>query len=227
MVALGSLARSLGASPELIKRLERAGVIVPLGRDRAGNVWVDTDVRRQVERVQSLMAAGYAEKDIALVIGRIERAPGRTRSDEVSSRAELAAAASIPPEVLTRWVADGLIAPWATVEGGEPLFERGLVQTACALAALEALGLGDHAQHFAELVRAGRGGVPGSGGQARSGDAIAALHKRIGERLGEVESAAQVLRKLLSQLGVAAVAKPRRRLQLRRKVRTARGDSTR
>ncbi len=228
MVALGSLARSLGAPPDLLKRLERAGVIAPLGRDRAGNVWVDADVRRQVERVQSLIAAGYAEKDIALVIGRIERAPGRTRVDEVVGLAELASAASVTPEAVTRWVDGGLLEPWATIEQGEALFETGTLVTVRSLAALEALGLADHLHAFAEFERAGRELVPrvaGARDTRQPSAAIAALHKAIGERLGEVESAAQVLRKLLARLGTIAAPPPRRRLNLRRKTRTARGDS--
>lgn len=217
MVALGSLARSLGAAPDLIKRLERAGVIVPLGRDRAGQIWVAADVRRQVERVQSLIGAGYAERDIALVIGRVEREPGRTRVDEVVGLAELAKAAAVTPEDLRRWVTGALVVPWGVAEDGDPLFVRAALGTAKALAALETLGLGADAPALAAFLardKAPRTKVPDA--------AIAALHARVDERLQEVEAAARILRKVLPQLGLAAAPKPPRRLVPRRRLKLPR-----
>jgi len=217
VVALAGLARALGAAPDLIKRLERAGVIVPLGRDRANQIWVDVDARRQVERVQSLIGAGYAERDIALVIGRVERAPGRTRIDEVLALAELARAAAVAPEALRRWVLGGLIVPWALAEGGDPLFVRAALGTAKALTALETLGLGEDAPALASFL--GRGKAP----RTKVPDAaIAALHARVDTRLAQVESAARILRKVLPQLGLAAAPKAPRRLVPRRRPKVPR-----
>jgi len=216
-MVLGSLAKALGVTPDLIKRLERAGVIVPLGRDRAGRIWVDADARRQVERVQSLMAAGYPERDIALVIGRIERAPGRTRIYDVFVLADVASTEAIPPELVTRWVDDGLVAAWGVAETGELLFESGAVAIVSALAALEVLGLSDHAHALVGFI---------ARDPNRPSDAIARLHQVIGQRIGAVERAVRVLRKLLPQLSQSAAPKPRRRPLLRRRGK-GEGDASR
>ncbi len=199
VITLASL-RSPGVSSELVKRLERAGLVKPLGRDTGGQVWVDVDARRQLERVQSLIAAGYAERDITLVIGRAERSARDDRIVEVIGRDELVSRARVGVELLDRWEASGALAPWARDEAGRPLYQRELVPLARAFSALEALGIGEHVAAWARVAR----GEPDEGDRE--------LKALIEARLERAEVALKTLRKLLARLHEVGTRRPRRRL---------------
>ena len=194
------------ATPELVKRLERAGLIVPLARDEAGRTWVDVDARRQIERFQALIGAGYAERDIALVIGKAERPERGARLEPIAGVEHLAAASGATAADVLRWRGEGLLEPWAVSEGGEPLMAEGLVEIARALAALEALELGAHKAAWVAATR------------ARDGRIDLALR----ERLGRIEGAVKVLKKLIVALDERAARLPRVRLLSRRKKGTTR-----
>lgn len=194
------------ASPELVKRLERAGLIVPLARDEAGRIWVDVDARRQIERFQALIGAGYAERDIALVIGRAERSERGARLELVAGVEHLAAASGATAEDIRRWLGEGLLEPWASSEAGEPLMAQGLVEIARALAALETLDLAAHKAAWVAAARARDGRIDGA----------------LRERLGRIEGAVKALKKLIAALDERAAKRPRARLLSRRKKGTAR-----
>lgn len=193
VVPLTALAQSLGAAPGLMKRLDRAGLITPVGRERGGEVWVDSDARRQLERVVALIGAGYAERDIANVIGRIERTK-RTPPAEVITLSALAAATGVSVETARAWVVDGTLHAWAQTEEGEPLFGADAPASARVLAALATLGLG-------ELARAWLHGAD---------DERAAALDVVRKHLSAIEGATRVLRKL-------APAEPKRRRLLTRR----------
>lgn len=209
VVAVDVLTQSLGATPELVRRLERWGLVVPRARDEAGRVWVDAEARPRIERVQSLVAAGYAERDIALVIGRIESAgTDRQRVQRVLSLEGFAAAADLAPATITRWLDDRLVRAWAVDEEGAPLFTRGALADARAIAALEALGLADEAPRWARIAN----------GDAAPAE-TAELRSRIAAHLARLDRATRSLQKLLPRLlakAPTAPAAPRRRLLLRR-----------
>lgn len=192
LVPLAALAQSLGASLALMKRLDRAGLITPVARERGGEVWVDGDARRQLERVVALIGAGYAERDIASVIGRIERTK-RTPPSEVITSATLSTLAGVTPEALQAWVADGTLQAWALTEAGEPLFGADAPARVRVLASLATLGLERHARAWLE------------GADDERSEALAVVRKH----LRDIEGATRVLRKLVP-------AETKRRLLTRR-----------
>ncbi len=192
VVPLTALVQSLGVPPGLLKRLDRAGLITPLGRERSGEVWVDSDARRQLERVVALIGAGYAEHDITAVIGRIERTK-RTPPVEVISVVALSELARLSVETIRAWVADGTLRTWAHTDEGEPLFGVEALANVRVLAALATLGLTEHAQawlHGEDDERAAASGV-------------------VRKHLRDIEGATRVLRKLVP-------AEPKRRRLLTR-----------
>lgn len=203
VIAIDALARASSVAPELLRRLERSGLVTPRARDEAGRVWVDADTRARVERVQSLIAAGYAERDIALVIGRIERADGKRRVHRVLTLDGFAAAAGLAPAVVARWVEERLLRAWAHDEQGQPLFSRGALADARALDALDALGLRDEARRWAKVAR----------GDADANE-IAEMRARIAAHLTRLDRATRALQKLLPRLlaKTPPTATPRRRL---------------
>lgn len=212
VIPLGALSGDVAggtrpAPPELVKRLERAGLIAPIARDESGRIWVDVDARRQIDRVQALIGAGYAERDIALVIGKVERPERRAHLEPVVGMEHLARESGASADDLRRWLSEGLLEPWALTEHAEPLLSSSSIELARAFAALETLDLGAHKAAWVAAVRAPRGPVD------------AALR----ERLGHIEGAARTLRKLVTALDQRALAKrPRVRLLSGRKKGTTR-----
>lgn len=138
-----ALTRELSATPELERRLDKLGLLVPVARGgRRGPLYYDAHARGLVERAVALTAAGYAPKDIAHVLGRVERTPPGPLV-EVLGLVPLAGAAKLPVERVSTWVARGLIAPWGADEIGTALFLRSALGDVRGLAALETLGLGE------------------------------------------------------------------------------------
>jgi hypothetical protein len=213
VVALGALTKSVGASPELMRKLARAGLVRPIGKDDKGRLWVDAEARRQVERVQTLMAAGYAERDIALVIGKVAAAGERVRVDEVCDLEAFAGLVEVPSETVGAWVEASLMPVWGTREDGAPMFLSAAVELGRLFAAAEALDLGAHKALLARVVR----------GEGRAaGEDIAAFGRFMGERLERLERAVKILRKILPKLETPERAPRERRLLARRKKATTR-----
>lgn len=211
LIAMTDLSRSLGVPADLLRRLERAGLVVPIAKDDNGEQWVDAGARRQVERVQSLIAAGYAERDIALVIGRAERTDGSSRLESIIGAEELLTKARIERGTLDRWIAQGAIPGWAVEESGAPLFLRRHVVLARALRALELLGLGELVGTWSALAR----GEPGAAGRELGRE----LSAELTTRLDDAEHALQTLRKLLPRLVGSRLRRRRSRLLARRRSR--------
>ena len=67
-----ALCRMVGVRPDLVKRLVKARLLAAFGRDAARMPLFDAEGRRRLERVRDLLQAGYAEKDIATVLGLVE-----------------------------------------------------------------------------------------------------------------------------------------------------------
>lgn len=198
----GDVGGGRAAPPELVKRLERAGLIVPIARDEAGRIWVDVDARRQLERVQALIGAGYAERDIALVIGKVERPERRARLEPVVGVEHLCQEAGASGEDVKRWLAEGLLEPWALTEAGDPILLPADIDLARALAALEALALGAHKAAWVAAVRTPK----------------ARIDAALRERITRLEAAAKTLRKLAATIDERAATRSSRvRLLSRRR----------
>ncbi|MFO0747560.1 MAG: hypothetical protein U1F43_18120 [Myxococcota bacterium] len=193
----------LAAAPELAKSLEKLGLLVPVARAlKRGPLYYDEAVRPLVERAVALTAAGYAPKDIALVLGRMAGAKNGAAVD-VFPLARLAAAARLDEVRVVAWVERGLVTPWAVDESGAALFTRDALAEVRGLAALEAVGLGALAPGWAD----------------DSLD-LAAVRVRVAETL----AAARLLTRLVAKKAAAAKKRPAARARTPRVLRPTRRE---
>jgi len=142
-----ALERRLGAMPEVARRLDKLGLLVPCAKtaSRGGEVYFDVGLGAVLERAAALMQAGYAPKDVALVLGRVELARREPVVEvlplaDVAERARVAAARIVGAG---GWLERGLVQAFARDDGDAPLFLLDAVARVRGLAALEALGLGE------------------------------------------------------------------------------------
>ncbi|MCC6622965.1 MAG: hypothetical protein IT385_17025 [Deltaproteobacteria bacterium] len=184
MTTRAALDHDLASAPELSRRLEKLGVLAPVARAsaRGGAVYYDAGVASIVERARALLGAGYASKDIALVLGRVEegrREPVIEVADlaEVVQRTGVAAERIAGPE---GWVARGLVPVWGRDGADAPLFASDVVPRVRVLAALEALGMGALAADWL----AGAIDVP-----------------RVRARLAEIQAAVKLLTRAMPKVG--------------------------
>lgn len=215
LIELEASSKQVGAPPDLVRRLVRAGLVVPLGKAESGGRWVEIDARRQIERVRALVAAGYAEKDIAVVIGKVERPDADPGKHPIHSLPTFARMVAAPEDLVRRWVEDGVLEAFGRTEDGELLFAGDARDTARLLLALDHLGL---AMLAADLT------------SARSGDLDAdrtrALLETLKRRAVQTKAALTVLDAALPALERRLAPRPRR-LLARKKVGTTRAPRTR
>lgn len=209
LVSRQQIVDELGATPEVIRRIERLGLILPLARDAAGDaVYYDLGARHTASRVLTLVAAGYAEADIALVVGRVATDPSapHKRPQRLITLAELARRIGVPVARIRGWIDVGALTPWAIDAIGDALFEREAEPLARALGALAVIGL----DALVPLV--------GRSLTAPSGPEAATLHAELTTHLEQAAAAITALRALARRL----MPKRRRRLLRRRKAPTVR-----
>ncbi len=209
LVSRQQIVDELGATPEVVRRIERLGLIVPLARDAAGDaVYYEASARQTTSRVLTLIAAGYAEADVALVVGRVATAPSapRKRPRRLITLAELARRVAAPEARIRGWLDAGVLAPWACDAAGDALFEPEAEALARALGALAVIGL----EALVPLI--------GAALATPSGPEAAALRADLTTHLEQAAAAITALRALARRLA----PKRRRRLLRRRKVPTVR-----
>ncbi len=187
VVARGQLLTLTGAKGELIRRFERVGVVVQLARS-AREVYYASEARQQLERVQTLLSAGYAEKDIAHVVGRVSNTE-RPNLESVHELAVVARSLRVEMGDLEELATRGLIAVWGRTDAGEALVgaaELGLIE---GLVSLSALGLDVLLPDFAATHRG-----------STSAEAMRELSRSIEARVDVVEAATTALRKAMAAL---------------------------
>jgi len=187
VISRSQLMAQTGLSVELVRRFERVGLVSPVAKS-AREVYYATEALQQMERVQTLMAAGYAERDIAHVVGRVAspELDGLVKVDEVDA---VAIALGVDEGVLDGLSRRGVLVPWGRTHAGAALVAKADIALLGALVALVALGLDASVEDY---VAAHRGDV--------SPEAIADLRARIQARIVGVETAASAMRKALSAL---------------------------
>lgn len=182
--------------PEQLTRIERNNLVRPLG-ESARETYYPREALAQVERVQTLIAAGYAERDVAHVVGRVAAVTGSLIDRVVE----------LDPASASALSEDRLIPIWAVTEAGQPLIHV-LDQPLCeALMALRTLGLGALA-------------APLSGAVAETDpSALAELRRTIERHLDTLDEASILLRKRLTKLAPSRGSRAQglRRLLRRRK----------
>lgn len=185
-----------GLRPEQLARIERHNLVRPVGASTR-ETFYPREALAQLERIQTLIAAGYAERDVAHVVGKVAAAAD-TPIDRVFE---------LDPASSSSLSEGGLIPIWAVTEAGQPLVHV-LDQPLCeALIALSAVGLGELAPL---LSSAANSSEPAS---------LADLRRTIERHLDTLEAAAAHLRKNLTRLAPAGPGKARglRRFLRRRK----------
>ena len=180
-----------GVRPELLGRIERAGLVRAMGHSPT-EAYYAREALDQIERVQTLLGAGYAERDVAHVVGKVSAASAGTLDRVLELDLER-------PEL--RALADaGLIPLWAVTDAGQPLIHA-IDQPLCeALAALSVVGLDELAPALAEI------------GTSSPGRSFAELAATIDKRLTALSDASARLRKALAQIQRRARA-PRKGLR--------------
>lgn len=197
VVARAELLSRSGVQSELFSRIERAGLVRAIGRSPT-EVYYPREAIGQVERVQTLIAAGYAERDVAHVVGKAVATHAATLDRVIEldlDRPELRALSEA-----------GLIPLWAVTDAGQPLIHVIDVPLCDALAALPVVGLGELSPALAEV---------GVGAPSRRFEELAVA---IDTRLTVLNDASAQLRKALALLRRRAHV-PRK--GLRRLLRTA------
>jgi len=144
-----ALDRDLTAEPDLTKRLVKLRLLVPVARGprlprTARAVYYDLGARDLVERAATFVAAGYATKDIAHLLGKLAT-NDKPRVIAVIGREALADRVAVAEERIDAWLDAGLIEPWGVDEGGAALFARVEIKRARLLAALDCVGFGERA----------------------------------------------------------------------------------
>lgn len=189
------LARA-GLRPEQLARIERHNLVRPLGASTR-ETFYPREALTQLERVQTLVAAGYAERDVAHVVGRVAAA----------TDAPIDRVVELDPASSSALSDGGLIPIWAVTEAGLPLVHV-LDQPLCeALIALSTVGLGELA--------------PALSSASASNDpaALTELRRAIERHLDALDAASSTLRKNLVRLDSGRAGKGRglRRFLRRRK----------
>jgi len=187
VIARGQLLALTGVKSELVRRFERVGVVVPLAKS-AREIYYPAQARPQLERVQTLLSAGYAERDIAHVVGRVSSTE-RQALESVHELGEVARSLGVEVALLEGFISRDLVIVWGRTEAGEALVgaaELGLVE---ALVSLSALGLDSSLQDFAATHRGSSTAVN-----------MSELRQSIAARLDVVEAATAVLRKATAAL---------------------------
>lgn len=174
----------VGMAEALFLRALRAGLVVPLGRSTR-DTYYHGEAVAQLERVQTLLAAGYAERDVALVVGRVQGAETRAVARVVELE-ELAMNHSAG--TLRALVEQGLLPIWGVTEAGRRLLLEQDEDLALAITALASLGLDEHTESLG-LLASGRPTTP-----------FTELRARIEARLVEFDGAAKALRRALPRL---------------------------
>lgn len=146
---LDALCRLLGTRPDLVRRLEKGRLIAPAGRDSARKPLYDGEGRRRLERVRELLQAGYAERDIAAVLGLVEERDDHTRETWLTTTDIIAPPRNAAAEI-ARAVDLGLVAVAALRDDDVPLFSAASSgRIACVLDLIE-LGLSAEARELAD-----------------------------------------------------------------------------
>lgn len=185
-----------GLRPEQLTRIERHNLVRPVGVS-ARETFYPVGALAQLERVQTLIAAGYAERDVAHVVGKVAAA----------NEAPIDRVVELDPASSSALSEAGLIPLWAVTEAGQPLVHV-LDQPLCeALLALTTLGLGEH---MAALSAAANSSETAT---------LAELRRAIERHLDTLDAASALLRKSLTRLVPARAGKARglRRFLRRRK----------
>ena len=181
--------------PDQLARIERSNLVRPLGAS-ARETFYPREAVAQLERIQTLIAAGYAERDVAHVVGRVAAAPD----------APIDRVIELDPSSSSALTDGALIPIWGVTESGQPLVHV-LDQPLCeALIALSTVGLGELAPAL-------------SAAAANDPDALAELRRGIERHLDTLDAASALLRKNLARLDPARAGRARglRRLLRRRK----------
>lgn len=182
--------------PEQLARIERHNLVRPVGAS-ARETFYPREALAQLERVQTLIAAGYAERDVAHVVGKVAAA----------NEAPIDRVVELDPASSSALTEGGLIPIWAVTEAGQPLVHV-LDQPLCeALLVLSTLGLGELAP---ALSSAAKSSEPTT---------MADLKRTIERHLETLDKASTLLRKNLARLNPAGTGRARglRRLLRRRK----------
>lgn len=177
VVGRSDLLGRTGARVELLTRMERAGLLRPIAVSPT-EVYYAPDALAQVERVQTLVAAGYAERDVAHVAGRVA-VSATTPVENVLELDKVPGAAGI---------ADGLVPLWGQSEAGQRLIRHADEDLCYALVALPLMGLSDLSQALVAAMT----GVSGDSSELRA---------KIEARLTELDHASTTLRATLAKLG--------------------------
>ncbi len=136
VISRTALVDALKAPPAFLRRVERLGLLNPVARTARHELYYPAEVLERLVHVQSLLAAGYAEKDIGHVLGRVV-AEVRSEPALVCTASELAVA----PEVLDTFLERRLVEVWGETSDGQRLFAVGESERVRVLCALEELGL--------------------------------------------------------------------------------------
>jgi hypothetical protein len=143
-----ALCRTVGVRPDLVKRLVKARLLAPSGRDATRQPLFDADGRRRLERVRDLLQAGYAEKDIATVLGLVA-----DRNDDATVTWLSIDDILTPPghgaTALARAAAHGLALANALRDDETPLFEARHAHRVAMVCDLIAIDLVDDARALA------------------------------------------------------------------------------
>jgi DNA-binding transcriptional MerR regulator len=139
------LFEGLDPAPDFVAELELLGLLVVVGRDGQRRPLYSAEARDELEKVLDLIDLGYQPEDIAAIArkvglpakrrSRFRKAPVHLRATEIAERSGLA------PDLLARWVTQGLVAPSLRSEGGEPLFPAAAVTRVGYLRDLFELGV--------------------------------------------------------------------------------------
>ncbi len=177
VVARTDLLVRSGARVELLARMERAGLLRPIGKSPT-EVYYPREAFARVERVQTLIAAGYAERDVAHVVGKVAEA-------SVAAVERVIALDTVPD---SQTLPDGLVPLWGRDDSGRRLIRLADLPLCQALLALAAVGLPELAPELSAALVAAQGG------------AHEALAAAIEPRLEALEGASATLRATLAKL---------------------------
>lgn len=187
VIARGQLLALTGVKAELVQRFERVGVVVPLAKS-AREVYYAAEARQQLERVQTLLSAGYAEKDIAHVVGRVSNTE-RPALESVHELGDVARSLRVEEARLEELATRELFAVWGRTEAGQALVGAVELVLIEGLVSLSALGLDALLPDFAATHRG-----------PSSPEAMRELSRSIEARVDAVEAATGALRRALVAL---------------------------
>lgn len=143
-----ALCRHAGVRPDLVHRLDKAGILARRGIAEGRVVFYDDEGLQRLIRVRELLNAGYPEQDVAHVLGLANAEPERARTRYVGAET-LVPAPRHGREELEAAVASGLLSPAAWRDDGAPLFLAGEASRCRCALDLALLGLHEAAKKVA------------------------------------------------------------------------------